>query len=45
MHKTYFKAGLLLSNTFTYLLTNIYIDKKYLLITRPELPDKYRRSN
>ena len=22
-----------------------YIDKKYILITRPELPDKYRRSN
>jgi len=45
MHKTYFKIGLVVSNIYTYLLTNIYIDRKYILIARPELPDKYRRSN
>lgn len=45
MHKTYFTPGLIFSNIFTYLLTNIYIDQKYILIARSELPDKYRRSN
>ena len=43
MHRKYFTAGLFLGTSFTFLLTNIYIRETNILITKSELPERYRR--
>lgn len=42
MQKKLYFTGVIFSNLFTYMCTTWYVDKKYICISRGDLPDKYR---
>jgi hypothetical protein len=40
MKNIYFISTIIITNTYTYLLTRLYINRKYLLIMNKDLPNK-----